>query len=587
MRRSLDADAAPAEIGAKLGRGVAVTALSQLFKLGTQVVSVVVLSRLLTPADFGLVAMVFPVVGLVSLFQDAGLWQALVQRERITSEQVSTVFWINLLVAGLLCGMAVAGAPLVAGFYREPALRGLTAAFAGTFLLTGVSGQGQALLQRQLRFGALAGIEMGAGTAGLAAAILCALLAPSYWALFYSTLAYRLVAAVASWVLTDWRPLRPRLRTGIGDMVRFGGGLTAANVSNYLLRNADNVMVGAYWGPQVLGAYERAYQMLLFPLQQVTWPLGRVMVTTLSRLQLDPARYRDVYLRTVRLMLLAVQPGIVFTIATADLLVPTVLGRQWEQCVPIFVVLGITGLQQPLTGSIGWLLISGRRGTALAWWGAYSLAVILPAFALGLPWGGVGVALRLRRRRPAVADAGVLAPGQPGRAGAVGRPVRASRAAGARLRGVVSRHCFVPADGDAGCGAGAGGLPPAELRGEPGGRARISRAARDSRPCARGGAAHGAANDRGGAAADRLIRARRRAPLTRARRRAPFIRARRRARGALPRFRAVPGASSASRASLPGRPCCWPRGTRRGCPGSRPPRPSRRESARSGSSGWA
>ncbi len=98
-------------------------------------------------------------------------------------------------------------------------------------------------------------------------------------------------------MLTGFRPQRPNFGTGIGDMVRFGGGLTVVNLSNYLLRNADNVMVGAYWGAEVLGTYERAYQLLLFPLQQVSWPLGRIMITALSRLQSDPVRYRQTYLR--------------------------------------------------------------------------------------------------------------------------------------------------------------------------------------------------------------------------------------------------------------------------------------------------
>ncbi len=128
----------------------------------------VVLSRMLTPEDFGLVAMVAPVVGLVSLFQDVGLSQALIQRERITDEQISSVFWINLLIAVVLGLLTAALAPAVALFYREPALAGLTVGFAATFVLTGISGQTQALLQRQLRFGALAALDIGAAIAGIA-----------------------------------------------------------------------------------------------------------------------------------------------------------------------------------------------------------------------------------------------------------------------------------------------------------------------------------------------------------------------------------------------------------------------------------
>jgi PST family polysaccharide transporter len=176
------------------------------------------------------------------------------------------------------------------------------------------------------------------------------------------------------------------------DLLRFGGGLTGFNIFNFLARNADNIMIGRVWGDVALGLYDRAYKLLLFPLQQVNNPLSRVMVPVLSRLQDEPERYRAAYVKTLQQILLLTQPGVVFLIATADWLIPTLLGEAWRGAVPIFVWLGLAGLLQPVSSTMGWLFISQGRTREFMQWGAFGTATCIAAFAAGLPWGPVGVA---------------------------------------------------------------------------------------------------------------------------------------------------------------------------------------------------
>ena len=141
-----------------------------------------------------------------------------------------------------------------------------------------------------------------------------------------------------------------------------------------------------------LGLYDRAYRLLLFPLLQINAPLGRVMLPMLARLRTDRPRYRSAYLQAVNQLLLVTQPGIVFSIATADIFVPILLGNDWRAAAPIFQWLGLAALLQPISVVTNWLFISQGRSKDYASWGAFNAAICAVAFCIGLPWGPIGVA---------------------------------------------------------------------------------------------------------------------------------------------------------------------------------------------------
>lgn len=378
---------------ASVGRGMMATGGAQAIKLGLQVVSVIVLSRLLAPDDFGLVAMAAPVIAFLGMFQNLGLTQATVQRPKIGHSEVNFLFWINLLASFAVAGAIVAIAPLAANFYNEPKVGGLIAAMALPALLMGSGAQHSALLNRRMEFGRLAFIEVTSGIATLATAIIWAWLAPSYWALWGATVVGALVSILMVWASSPWRPSRPG-HVGQGwSMVGFGAELTGFNFANFFARNLDNVLIGRFWGGVQLGFYERAYKLLLFPLSQITNPLSRVMVPTLSRMTAEPERYRRAYLRVIQLVLLATLPGVAMGIAMADILIPFLLGEQWTQSAAIFAALGFAGLVQPLNNPAGWLFVSQGRSREFLYWGVATAGFAVAAFSIGIFWGAVGVAI--------------------------------------------------------------------------------------------------------------------------------------------------------------------------------------------------
>ena len=347
-------------------KGAFVTSLAQVAKVIVQFGSVIVLSRLLSPADFGLLAMVAPLYGLALIFQDLGLGHATVQSAQVTPAQSNALFWLNIAVGLCLAVPLIFGAPMVGWFYGDERVVALTRGFAVVIVIGALGAQHSALLNRSMRFRFLAALDTTAAFAGFLGAALLAAIFHTYWALFAAAAISATVSVVGAWIGTGFVPGLPRRGSGAGQMVRLGAGITGFNVFTFIARNLDNVLIGRVWGDAPLGLYDRAYKFLLFPLLQINAPLARVMLPMLARLRTDGQRYRSAYLRAVNQLLLVTQPGIVFAIATADIFVPILLGEEWRAAAPIFQWMGLAALLQPISAATNWLFISQGRSRAFA-----------------------------------------------------------------------------------------------------------------------------------------------------------------------------------------------------------------------------
>ena len=235
----------------------AVTVSAQGAKFVLSLVSTMVLARLLMPRDFGLVAMVTTVTSFLRVFKDAGLSIATVQRDRITHAQVSNLFWINVAVSIVSSLVVAAMAPVLAWFYRDSRLVGITLLLSTTYLLSGSTVQHQALLKRQMRFKAMAVIEVGALTTGVIVGVVMALLGFRYWSLVASSLSIELAGFLLTWSISKWRPQLPSRRSGVGPLVRFGANRTASDFITSVARGSDNLLIGRVFGPGAVGLYEK------------------------------------------------------------------------------------------------------------------------------------------------------------------------------------------------------------------------------------------------------------------------------------------------------------------------------------------
>jgi PST family polysaccharide transporter len=379
-------------LGGRAARGGAVAITSQGLKFIVTLAATSVMARLLTPQDYGLIGMVAVVTGFVSMYKDLGLAAATIQKPEITSEQISTLFWVNLFLSLAITVITSAIAPVVAWFYGEPRLTWITIVTSFGFLISGLAVQHEALLRRQMRYLPLAAIGLVSVIAGYVVGIFLAWRGFSYWALVASQLAVAFTSTILIVAVCHWIPGLPRRDTGVRSMIKFGGHLTGFTTINYFSRNLDNMLIGRFWGAQQLGLYSRAYQLMSLPMDQINEPLTSVAVPSLSRLTDSPESYRRAYLRMLEKVALLTMPCVALMIVTADWIVNIILGSQWGGATKIFIVLGATAILQPIANTTGWLLISQGRTNHMLQWGLISGPIIMGSIVVGLPWGALGVA---------------------------------------------------------------------------------------------------------------------------------------------------------------------------------------------------
>ena len=368
---------------------VCAQAASFLLRIG----SLMVLARLLNPTDFGLVGMVTAVIGVLNLFRDFGLSTATVQRNSVTQEQLSTLFWINMVVGAILALLSVGAAPYVARFYHEPRLFWVTVVLALGFLFNAAGVQHGALLQREMRFTALSVIDILSLVISTAGGITMALRGAGYWALVGMTLLGPLVTMIGLWVCTRWIPGKPRQRVGIRPLVRFGGTITLNGLVVYVAYNLEKVLLGRFWGADVVGIYGGAYQLSNIPTENLNSSIGGVAFSALSRVQADPRRLRSYFLKGYSLVLALTLPITILSALFAVDAISVLLGPKWNEAAPIFRLLSPTILIFAMINPFSWLLFSiGMVGRSLKI--ALVIApLVIAGYVIGLPHGPKGVAL--------------------------------------------------------------------------------------------------------------------------------------------------------------------------------------------------
>ena len=373
--------------------GGVVTVSAQAAKFALNLVSTVILARLLTPRDFGLVAMVTAVTGFLAMFRHAGLATPTVQREHLTHAQVSNLFWINLGVSGLCALILAALSPIIARFYHDSRITPIMLVLSTTFLIGGFRVQHLALLKRQMRFKAIAIIEVGSMATGVLVGVIMALLRYRYWSLVGLTLATEIAGFLLTGLVSRWRPRLPSRGSGIGPLLAFGAHQTASSLMFSLARGCDNLLIGRFYGPAAVGLYSRGAALVIRPMEQFLLPIEAVFLPTLSRLQSQPERYRSTFLQLYEAIAMTAFFLSSLTLALATPTTLVLLGHKWAPVTAIFAGFTFTAIQLPLTNAANWLLTSQGRGRDILHVASINAFLTVASFIIGLPFGALGVAI--------------------------------------------------------------------------------------------------------------------------------------------------------------------------------------------------
>ncbi|MFN0181269.1 MAG: oligosaccharide flippase family protein [Gemmatimonadales bacterium] len=430
-------DGVRAELPQRTVRSGAIAAVSRFGQIALQLGSAVVLARLLTPADFGIQAMVLALAILFNSVANLGLQTVIIQREVLDHAEASAMFHLAVRTNVLVCGaMAVAGAAL-AVVYRQPAVTWVAAAWATVIYLAATAAVHEALLKRQLKFGMVWSAHLAATVASVGAAIVAAASGAGHWALLIQIAVMELGRAATVWLVSGWKPGRPTGPPGpsVREMrdhwLRIGGFRTLSMAGDHL----DRVVAGIVGGPTALGLYETAKRWAWMPFMELYLSLTDVATSSLSRAQTEPARYRKYFEYGLLAVLTLAVPTMIFVGTNAAAFLLTLFGPRWLGAEPFLELMCVGGLAAAISRPMQWLFLSRGETRRQVRWSAITTPVMIAGVATGAWWGALGVAvgfvsaiaiLALPTVWFAVATTPVRATDV---ARAVGRPVIASLAA--------------------------------------------------------------------------------------------------------------------------------------------------------------
>ncbi len=373
-------------------RGAAATISASGLSLTAQTVSTVILARLLTPADFGVVTMVTTVSLLLVNFGLNGFSEAVIQFEHVDHNTASNLFWLNS-GGGLVLSISFAAAgSLLARFYRNPLVANVALGLSVGIVISATSVIHLALLKRAIRFAGISINDVVGRVVYTAVSILLALRGSGYWALVAGIVAQQLSVTVGAWLLCRWIPSFPRRTGKTGAMVRFAAKVYGQYCLLYSTQNIDNLLVGWRFNAVALGFYKKAYDLFTLAAAQLTWPLNNVAIAGLSRLNQDHLRLRR-YLASSLGMIAFAAMGMSadLTLVGRDV-VRLVLGPKWSESGRIFEIFGPGIGVMLLCSAVGWIHLSiGKPGRWLRWT-LVQLALTVSLFLAALPWGPSGIA---------------------------------------------------------------------------------------------------------------------------------------------------------------------------------------------------
>ena len=354
--------------------------------------SVSILARLLSPADFGVVAMVTTFGLLFRSFGFSGFTELIVQREGLTDSLASNFFWIRLSVGAILTLLFACAGPLMALFYHNETVARVAVGISPMIIIGCLGWIHLGLLQRAGHFKSTALINFSGQVVLLVVSISLAMAGWHYWALVWGIVAQSAATAAGAWLVCRWTPSWPVRVAKTRSGVKFAMQVYSHYAFNYLTRNTDNLLVGWRYGASMLGFYKKAYDLFVLPESQLLSPLSMVVVTTLSRIREDREQFRRFFLGAISVMaLVGMGIGADFALVGKDI-IRLLLGPGWDEAGRIFALFGPGIGAMLLYNTHGWIHISIGRPERWLLWGLIEFFCTASLFVLTLRWGPSGIA---------------------------------------------------------------------------------------------------------------------------------------------------------------------------------------------------
>lgn len=372
-------------------KGISWSFFDQITRQVLSVGITAVLARMLSPSDYGLVALAAIFTGFLSMFGDLSIGTALIQKKVIEDWEISTSFWICIATGVALATILCAIAPFAADYYEQPILTYLIVISALNFLITPICSIHKTLLTKKLQFNRMGQLNILFASFSAITSLTLAVSGLGVWSLVLGDLVANVLIIPIVWKFEKWRPKFIFDRSCFKYLFTFSSYILSSNVLFYFARNFDNMIVGKYLGAGVLGIYSMAYKLMMKPLQQISWSVTLVLFPTFSAIQDDIARIRAAYLKVVQGIALLTFPMMLGLMIVSREFILVMVGSKWEGVIEPLQVLCLVGAIQSIGTTFGSIFISLGRADLQFKTGLVSSIGDIIGFITCIRWGLMGL----------------------------------------------------------------------------------------------------------------------------------------------------------------------------------------------------
>ncbi len=377
----------------KVFTGVKWVALANIFQQILSLVSIVIFAKLLSPDDFGTFSILMVFTGFLAIFSDMGTSAALIHIVKPSEKLLSSIFFLNLFIGAVLAVGLILLSSTIAVYFEKPQLEVLLQIISLNFVIVSFGIVQRTLLQKSIEFKHLSLINSLALLVGLISGLIAAYNGFGIYSLIIQMIITSLLGTGLIWYYASWRPQWYFSLDEIKKIWKYTSNLSVFTIINYFSKNADNFLIGKYLSMSALGVYSIAYRIMLYPLQNISKILMRVLFPAFSKLQNDDDKFRKVYLRVIFYISLVAFPIMSGLVATADILVDVLFGNKWEGLAMLIIILAPSGMIRSVFTTVGTIFMAkGNTDTQLKLGTVNAILTVL-GFIIGLNWGVNGVAL--------------------------------------------------------------------------------------------------------------------------------------------------------------------------------------------------
>jgi len=376
-------------------KGLKWSSISRFGRQLIQYVTTLILAFLLSPEDFGLIAIAFIIIGFLDIFKDLGTSSALIYIDNPSRNLLSSVFWVNVFFGIAISTLIFLTAPLVADFFSNSQSISVLKVLSISFTISSFGIVQKALLEREFKFDLLARSELLSVLGGSAIGITLAFVGYGVWSLVIQALVSALLFTIFLWLSGKWKPELHFSLDEIKTVFEYSLNLLGYNVFNYFVRNMDYILIGKYLGERELGHYYLAYRIMLYPVQNISLVVSRVMFPIYSRIKEDNSRFGKIYSKVAVAIALITFPLMAIIMGVNDIFASVLFSVKWDTdlLALLLVILAPVGMIQSIATTTGSIYQAKGKTDWMFRWGVLTGFIVVGGFVIGLNWGVVGVAV--------------------------------------------------------------------------------------------------------------------------------------------------------------------------------------------------